>query len=90
MLDVNVHSSFIQGSIDMEDAVKVESSQEWPNSDRSKHTWVFTIETKSGRVYYLSAPSKEAMMGWVEKLTSTFKYYLMNNSEGETSRNDAY
>ena len=65
----------------MEDAVRIEASQEWTGPQKSKNPYVFTIETKSGRTFYLSAPSKENMIEWVERLSSTFKYYLLNNND---------
>ena len=71
----------LQGSIDMEEAIKIEANQQWAGQDKAKHPFVFTIETKSGRVYFIAAPSKEMMITWVDKLSSTFKFYLMNNSE---------
>ena len=68
----------------MEDAVRIEANQEWTGPQKSKHPFVFTIELKSGRVYYLAAPTKETMLAWVEKLTSTFKYFLMSNAEDKS------
>ena len=65
----------------MEEAIKIEANQQWAGQDKAKHPFVFTIETKSGRVYFIAAPSKEMMITWVDKLSSTFKFYLMNNSE---------
>ena len=69
----------------MEDAVKIEANQDWAGSDKGKHANVLTIETKSGRIYYLSAPTKEAMLAWVDKLTSTFKYFLINNDDNDAA-----
>ena len=64
----------------MEDAVSIEANQKWPGPQSDKHAFVLTIETKNGRIYYLSAPSKESMMEWVTKLTSSFKFYLEQNN----------
>ena len=75
------HPIVLQGSIDMEEAVKIEANQDWTGPQKAKHPFVFTIETKSGRVYYLSASNKDVMIAWVEKLSSTFKYFLLNNSD---------
>ena len=65
-LDRRVHSYFgspkesshitkAKGHIDMSDAIMIEGNQQMPGVPREKNPWVFTIETKGGRTYYLSA-----------------------------------
>jgi hypothetical protein len=43
-LIVLCHRVTLQGSIDMEEAVRIESNQEWAGEEKYKHTNVFTIE----------------------------------------------
>ena len=74
-----------QGSIDMEEATRIEANQDWTGPQKAKHPHVLTIETLRGRVYYLSAPSKENMIAWVDKLSSTFKYFLLNNNQDSST-----
>lgn len=71
-----------KGTIDMEEAISVDASQKWPGPQSERHPFVFTIETKSGRIYYLSAASKDLMLEWVAKLVSSFKFYLEQNKTG--------
>lgn len=43
---------------------------------------VFIIETTDGRVYYLSAASKDLMDNWVDRLHRVFLRELMANARG--------
>ena len=69
----------------MAEAVRIEADQLWPGPSSERHPHVFAIETRSGRVYYLSAPSRECMSEWVEKLTSAFRCYLEQNRPEDPS-----
>eukprot|EP00051_Salpingoeca_urceolata_P018454 m.259052 g.259052 ORF g.259052 m.259052 type:complete len:453 (+) comp19200_c0_seq10:62-1420(+) len=65
-----------KGCLNMEDACRIEAGVKWVGPRKDKHRWVLLIELKSGRTFYLAAPSEETLHDWELHLKRRFRHIL--------------